>query len=765
MNSGRIVLHLQNLFRIITSFYKFSSELDGIFDSQLLIESMKKTQMPEIPATGFEGLKQNWKHDLLAGFLVFLIALPLCLGIAKASGFPGVSGIITAIVGGILVTLLHGSHVTIKGPAAGMIVIVLGSVQALGYEKALAVIVVSGVIQMLFGLFRAGKLGDFFPSSAVHGMLAAIGVIIASKQIPNAFGVKPEAKSTIEAILEIPRIIINMHPTIGIIGIISLIILFGMPLIRNRYVKRIPAPLIVLLITIPIGQYYKLDKSFLVNLPDDLSTAFAFPDFSEIFSGTSIYWIIMYALVGSLESLLSTKAVDILDPYKRKSNLDKDLFATGIGNTICGLLGALPMISEIVRSSANINNGAKTKWSNFFHGCFLLLAIVFAAKFINMIPLAALGAMLVFTGFRLASPKVFKETYKVGKEQLLIFATTLTVTLATDLIIGIFSGIAVKLIIHLYAGAPVRSIFRSKVEIIKDMDRLYTFKVNDSAIFSNYLGLKRKLDTVPAGNKIIIDFSNAKIIDHTVMEHMHHYAEDYLSNGGEFSITGLEKFRSLSSHPLSYRIANKHGQQKLSRAQQMKNLAKSLHFSYKESTPVIMTNFGRLESDNMKIKYEGNIVSGNIHGHTYTISDLSIIRGGEMKTEVLQMTVLSVSNLHLGIPIFTLEEEALFDKFMEKVFINDIDFDDFPVFSDRFRLQGINEKSVRNFFKKEIIEYFEKNSIYHIDSLGAELIFYKPKKMMTVEEIHETLEFAKKLLVIIEETQMTEEKALVFKYS
>lgn len=717
---------------------------------------MKVEHTIEVPSNGIQGLKKNWREDLLSGFLVFLIALPLCLGIAKASGFPGISGIITAIVGGIIVTLFHGSYVTIKGPAAGMIVIVLGSVQALGYEKALAIIVVSGMIQILFGLFRAGKLGDFFPSSAVHGMLAAIGVIIAAKQIPNAFGVNPEAKNTIEAIFEIPGIVMNMNRTIGVIGLLSLIILFSLPMIGNKYVKRIPAPVVVLLVTIPLGYYYDLDKAFLVNLPTDLSKSIAFPDFSEIFSATSIYWIAMYALVGSLESILSTKAVDVLDPYKRKSDLDKDILAVGIGNTLCGFVGALPMISEIVRSSANINNGARSKWSNFFHGLFLLLAILFAAKYINRIPLAALGAMLVFTGYRLASPKVFRETYKVGKEQLLIFVTTLIVTLATDLIIGIFSGILVKLVIHLFAGASLPSLFSSRVEVTKGTNNDFTVKVNNAVVFSNYLSLKNKLDSIPSGSSLTLDLSKAKLIDHTVMEHLHHYEEDYVRSGGEFKINGLEKFNSWSSHPLSYRVSNKNGSHKIPRAQQMKGFAKSIHFSYSESTPVIQTSFGRLGSDNMKIKYEGNIISGAINGRIYTISDLSIIGGGAMKAQVLQMTVLSVSNLHLKIPIFTLEEEFFIDKIMEKAFINDIDFDEFPEFSDKFRLHGINEKSIRNFFTKDVTEYFEKNGIYNIDSLGEELLIYKPKKMLTIEEIESTLVFAKNLVAAIEQTKKEE---------
>jgi MFS superfamily sulfate permease-like transporter len=529
----------------------------------------------EIPKEGLLGMKENWKSDVLSGFLVFLIALPLCLGIAMACGFPPIAGIMSSIVGGLIVTLFHGSYVTIKGPAAGIIVIAIGSVETLGkgdmvlgYKLTLAVIVISGIIQILFGVFRTGILGDFFPSSAVHGMLAAIGIIIGAKQFHTVMGIKPIAKSTFGIIGEIPHTLMHLNPEIAIIGGLSLLILFGLPLIKNKYVKMIPAPMIVILMAIPLGHYFDLEHShkylvngsefevgpsFLVTLPNDVLDGFTSPNWSRIFSGDSIKYIILFALVGSLESLISTKAVDILDPFKRKSNLNKDLLAVGIGNTICGFIGALPMVSEIVRSSANINNGGRTKWSNFFHGCFLLAFVALAPGLIHQIPLSALGAMLVFTGYRLASPQVFREIYKVGKEQLAIFSITLVITLAEGLLEGIFAGILAKFLLHLYAGAPFSSLFSSKIKMVKGKDDVYTLKLTDSAIFSNYLGFKRVLDRISAGKRIVLDFSNVKIVDHTVMEHLHHYGEDYHRAGGEMIIKGMEHLKTWSTHPLSYR--------------------------------------------------------------------------------------------------------------------------------------------------------------------------------------------------------------------
>lgn len=528
-----------------------------------------------IPATGIAGLKQNWKADIISGFLVFLIALPLCLGISMASGFPPVAGIFTAIIGGIIVSFFGGSNLTIKGPAAGLIVIALGAVEELGggdpmrgYTMALGTIVVAGILQIIFGLVKSGDLSDFFPSSAVHGMLAAIGIIIAAKQIHTLLGVKPEGKETLHLIAEIPHSFKNLNPEIFLIGFISLLILFGLPLIKNKFIKKIPAPLIVILVAIPLGRYFDLEHehsylflnshqysigpSFLVTLPENLVDGINFPDFGAI--GTVTFWkyVTMFALVGSLESLLSSKAIDTLDPFKRKSNMNRDLIGIGVGNTLAGFIGGLPMISEIVRSSANINNGAKTWWSNVFHGFFLLIFVVFFPALIHQIPLAALAAMLIFTGYRLASPKEFVKTYKVGKEQLVVFLTTIIMTLTTDLLIGIASGILMKFIIHLINGLKAKEAFKANI-IITQHGEEFNVKVISSAVFSNYLGLKKKLMSIPNSKTIILDFSNSVLVDHTVLENLHGIEEDYKRNGGSFHVIGLEQMAKLSEHEFAAR--------------------------------------------------------------------------------------------------------------------------------------------------------------------------------------------------------------------
>lgn len=529
-----------------------------------------------VPADGLAGLRQNFQSDLAAGFLVFLIALPLCLGISMASGFPPVSGIFTAIIGGLVVSFFMGARVTIKGPAAGLIVIALGCIEELsmgrdpiaGYQLALAVVVVAGLVQVALGLVRAGVMSDLFPTSAVHGMLAAIGIIIASKQMHVMVGVDPAAKTPVGQIAEIPRTALNFNPEIALIGLLSLFILVMMPKIRHPIVRKIPAALIVLLVAIPLGVYfdldhehvylfagteYKLGPQLLVNKLDNLIDTITFPDFSMVATWTSIKWVIAFALVGTIESIASAKAIDTLDPYKRKSDFNRDLVAVGVGNAAAGMVGGLPMISEIVRSSANINNGGKTRWANFFHGLFLLGFVVLAPGLIHMIPRSALAAMLVFTGFRLAHPREFIHAWHVGREQLVIMLVTIAVTIGEDLLLGIFAGIFTKLLFHVLRGAPLTALFKPDVTIV-DVDASTTrLTVRRAALFSNYIGIKKVIDRIKAPRNVVIDLSDTRLVDHTCLDRLHDLARDFETEGRKLVVIGLEHHRPASSHPLSSR--------------------------------------------------------------------------------------------------------------------------------------------------------------------------------------------------------------------
>ncbi len=532
----------------------------------------------KLPLTGLAGLKQNWRSDLQAGFMVFLIALPLCLGISMASGFPPSAGIITAVVGGLLVSYTNGSHITINGPAAGLIVVMLSAVQALsdgdmlsGYRYTLAAIMIAGLIQIAMGIYRTGELSAFIPASVVQGMLTAMGIIIIGKQIHVMLGAEVDPGSLISTLMQIPDSLMNPNFEIAVIGVSGLAILIAWPYLKHTAIGRVPAPIVVLLVGMGLGQFFGLQyehfhfanvedhdhliaETFLVPIPDQVSEYFYTPDFSKFW--TLEFWgaVISICLVASLESLLSVTAGGKIDPYKRPIHLDQDLAGVGFGNVVSGALGGLPMIAELVRTSANVESGAQTSWSNFFHGLILLVFVVLFPKIIHSIPLASLAALLVFTGYRLASPKTFQRVLEVGTEQLLLFIATIIGVLLTNLLVGVMIGVAVKFIISLLRGVWWNNIFRIHFEIEQDADpNTVHVSIIGSAMFSNFLPLKRALFALPPGKHVIIDFSGGYLIDHTVLSFFEEFSLHYQRQGGKCSQVGhaLEKF---SDHDLAARI-------------------------------------------------------------------------------------------------------------------------------------------------------------------------------------------------------------------
>jgi MFS superfamily sulfate permease-like transporter len=389
-------------------------------------------------------------------------------------------------------------------------------------------------------------------------MLAAIGLIIIAKQIPVLLNVDvalTKGKSPFALLGSIPEFIANLNLYATIIGVVSLIIMMGWTYIKNPIVKKIPAPLVVLLLAIPAQIYFGgSDKGIKLvtigNFIENININVSFDGISQM--GTFVKYVIMFALVGTLESLLTVKAIDMLDPFKRKSDTNKDLIAVGVGNTLAAILGGLPMISEVARSSANVNNGAKTRWANFFHGFFILTFVLLATPLIEKIPMAALAAMLISVGIKLAHPKEFIQTFKIGKEQLAIFLITIFFTLFEDLLVGIAVGILLKFIIHMINGAPISSFFKVPTEISYTGND-YLVKIHKSALFSNFIGIKNKLEQIPPGFNVTIDLENTKLVDHSVMENLHLFEHDYQATGGTVKIIGLDEHKPLSKHHLAGR--------------------------------------------------------------------------------------------------------------------------------------------------------------------------------------------------------------------
>ena len=522
----------------------------------------------------------RWRADAISGFLVFLIALPLCLAISLASGFPATAGVFTAIVGGLLAPWISNSALTIKGPAAGLIVIVLGCVMEFGggpdaspeqklqaYRMALGISVVAGLLQVALAVVRSGVLAEMFPTSAVHGMLAAIGVIIFSKQFHVMLGVSPHAKEPLHLLAEIPESIAEANPQIAVIGLCSLALLFGWGFLP-KLIRIVPAQLVVLLLGMGLaykydldhahtysfaGHQYEIGEKFLVNVPNSILSAITFPDFSGVMTLTGAKWIMMFTLIGTLESLLSSKAVDLLDPLRRKTDQNRDLLAVGLGNTLVAFVGGLPMISEIVRSKANIDNGARSRFANMFHAIFLLLFVALLPGLIHRIPLAALAAMLVYTGCRLAHYREFVHMYHVGTTQFVVFTVTLVSVLATDLLVGVAIGFALELGLNWWHGMSPRTILRPAVVIDEPDEYTTRLSVKTSAVFTNWLALRQQLMAIPPERTILLDMSESTLIDHNVMEKLDHLQNDLQMEGRNLLVIGLRQHQRLSQHRLAAR--------------------------------------------------------------------------------------------------------------------------------------------------------------------------------------------------------------------
>jgi MFS superfamily sulfate permease-like transporter len=401
----------------------------------------------------------DFRQNIISGLLVSFVALPLCIAISMASGFPPLSGVFTAIIGGIIVSQISGSNVTINGPAAGMIVVILDAVQKLGYSSTLAAIVFASILQILFSLTSLPEKMRKFPESIIRGMMMAIGLIVILKQLFILLGYRAPSVGLIEMIGYLPNAFMGMEIETFALGSFAIIFIFLWKkyLEKHNVFRKIPVYLVVIIITSILAalfdisnQHHHLMESFatqtastFLNVPNSILTSFSFPDFSKFYSFDFAISAFTIFAVGSLETVLSALAVDKVDPKKRRTNLKKDLRAVGIGNLICGSIGALPMISEIVRSSANVKYGATNKWSNFFHGIFLLLMITIFNQTLKFIPLCVLAGMLIVIGWNLINFKLFSKIYRRHKYNFLTIISVIFFTLYIDLLVGIVAGVAV----------------------------------------------------------------------------------------------------------------------------------------------------------------------------------------------------------------------------------------------------------------------------------------------------------------------------------
>ena len=473
------------------------------------------------------------KHDFAAGLTVFLVALPLCLGVALASGAPLYSGILSGIIGGIVVSVISGSQLAVSGPAAGLTTLVSVAIISLGnFETFLLAVIIAGLFQILIGVLKLGVFASYFPSSVIKGMMAAIGIILISKQIPLALGYhQPDfwtsgfiqiftSKNFLGNLAEFNS---NITRSAVLISAISLVILIFLKQPKNKKFNIIPASLVVVIFGIVInylltyfGSSYALKTNQLVNIPSNIFAEIKFPDFSKILSNSEIWKDgILIGILATLETLLCIEAMDKLDKHNRITPVNRELIAQGVGNFLCGILGAIPLTAVVVRGSANIQAGAKTKVSAFVHGVFLLLSVLLIPFLINLIPYASLSAILILTGFGLTKLRIYKSLFKLGLKQFIPFISTIIIILVTDLLIGVSIGLLIS--VYYIIKENFKENYNLEKNHLQGLD-YYTLKLHSNVTFLNKVEIKNTLDKVPPYSELTIDGSDVHFIDYDVLE-------------------------------------------------------------------------------------------------------------------------------------------------------------------------------------------------------------------------------------------------------
>lgn len=530
-------------------------------------------------------LLKNIKHDLPAGLVVYLVALPLCLGVALASTGRAdllFSGIIAGVVGGIVVGFLSGSSLGVAGPAAGLVTIVLGAITTLGsFEGFLVAVVLAGLLQVIAGFLKAGVIGYYFPSSVIKGMLAAIGIILILKQIPHAFGFDADfmgdesfdQKDGHNTFTELYYAVKYNSTGAVIISAVSLalLILFDLKFMKKfGLFKFLPGALFVvvagILINLLFASYvpeYALTGNHVVNLPvaknaNEFLSFFTFPDFS-LLTNPQVYVIaVTLALVASLETLLSVEATDKLDPEKRKTPPNRELRAQGIGNMISGMIGGLPVTQVIVRSSANVNSGGKSKMSTITHGSILLLSVMFIPQYLNLIPLSALAVILIMVGYKLSKPSLYISMIKLGWEQLIPFIVTVVAVVATDLLKGI--GIGLVFAIFFVLRKNFKNSFRYFTETANGKQKI-TLRLSEEVTFLNKASISQALEDTPENTNLVIDGTRSKEIDYDVIERIDEFKKyDAGSRNIHFETIGIPELKEVGGFkivPEIKKIVNK----------------------------------------------------------------------------------------------------------------------------------------------------------------------------------------------------------------
>lgn len=724
--------------------------------------------MTEAPQNGIKGLK-HWRYDLLAGLQVALVSLPLSLGIAIASGAPPVTGLISAIIAGLIFPFLGGAYVTISGPAAGLAPALLsgmlllgGGDLATGYPLLLVAICFTGLVQIVLAFFKAGRFAIFLPVTVVEAMLAAIGIIIIIKQIPPLMGaIVPASKNMLASIGKLPQAMMQVDWSVFFIGGLSLFLLFYLNKTRHEWMRKLPPPLFVAMLGIVLGYALGLDPKYLIKMPENvLEGGITMPAFGEVFNRPELWWgvlvvVITLTLIDGIESLATIKAVDKIDPFQRKSDANVTLRAMGVSNSLSSIFGGLTIIPGGIKSRANIDAGGRTLWANFYNAIFLLLFLFLATDVIARVPLASIAAIVIYVGWKLCEYKVFTKTYAIGRDQIVIFVITVLAILATDLLWGIITGVLAEVVMLLYLLMPsfryvltgrmtfkqsfpllwvnLRGLFSTPVIKVKEQirDGRPHYEVSLSSIVCfNLLPLDKFFASLPADSGItLIITESGRIIDHTGMEYLHQFQEECVRDGRTFELLGMENFFQFTSHSLSARMQDailikekvKHSE----REEQMEKLAKRWNLAFNPATVSILNKQNFVYLRRGSDKQESNVMSGEYLGCEVRLFDYSHTAPPDYFSKHWH-TIITMSCPGLAdaaVPDFVITPGHYLERYL-------VDFTEMPLsgpreFAENYHLHGQAGHDPSPYISPELVAFLTRHKGFYLEVRNGVLLAFR----------------------------------------
>jgi len=645
-----------------------------------------------------------------------------------------------------------------------------GTGQAFNYVLAAAV--VSGALQTLLGIFKLGRIADIFHGSVIQGLLAAIGIIIFAKQIHVALGTHSEGANIVDNLVDAVVMLPHANPFVVLISLAGLLMILFNSKITNRFFHFLPVPMWVIVLSLPfvyafnffephqmsfLGNAYAVGPELLLDIPDTITDSIMHPNFGKI--NTLEFWGVVFSMliITSIEHLAIAKAVDKIDPYKRKTDLNKDLTGIGISTMISGLIGGLPIISVIIRSTVNIQNGAKTKWSNMYQGLLLLLFIVVLSPVMRQVPLCAFAILLVHTGFKLASPAVFKQVYNQGIEQLVFFITTMVITLYSNLLIGLLGGSILVLVTHiLLARIPIAQFFKlvysSRTRLIPLSERNYILKVRGIANFLGIIKVDKLVAQIPTNADVNIDLSETRLVDMSYMDYLVEFLNKQRESGGKVNISGLDAHISSSTYNKALKFMVTGESIKLThREKRLRNLATEKGYNYSREVNWNTSYLKQFHFFEIRpIERKNNCLNGSYKDKeaSWEIADVIFNEGKAFTAETFN-TTLMVLKLNRALPIFTMEREKAYEKLFDRVIAftgyKDIEFKMFSKFSKKFMVMGEDEKELQSFFTKEVVQFFEDHQISHVESNGEALLIFNKLKLARTDETLEFIDYGEEL--------------------